>query len=303
MTPAILPGVLLGCLFGAALVLLGLAIWPPRPSLAQSLERWERERSRPMGVTERSVEDKVTERLGRRLVTGFARRGFTFDKLRANLELLERPLERHLVRKCVFALIGLLLPSVLATVVYAATGSLPPFTLPAVFGIMAAVVLFIVPDLTIAQEAEERRTDLRRALAVFFNQVQMSMAGGRGVPEALQSTSRIFSGWSFELLRNTIDGARYAGETPWSALTELGERTAVRDLTELGGALTLVAEDGSKVKETLAARAETLRRRQLAEEQGAAAKADQSMQIAQVVLAVAFFVFIGFPALYAVLAV
>lgn len=296
-------GIVLGCLFGGALVLLGLAIWPPRPSLAQSLARWERDRSRQVGVAEKSVEDQLSERLGRQLVTGFARRGFTFDKLRANLELLERPLEQHLVRKCVFALIGLLLPSVLTTMVFAATGSVPSFTVPAVFGVMAAVVLFIVPDLTIAQEAEERRADLRRALAVFFNQVHMSMSGGRGVPEALQSTSRIFSGWSFELLRNTIDQARYSGETAWSALTDLGERTAVRDLTELGGALTLVAEDGSKVKETLAARAETLRRRQLAEEQGAAAKADQSMQIAQVVLAVAFFLFIGFPAMYAVLAV
>ncbi|MCX6398392.1 MAG: type II secretion system F family protein [Propionibacteriales bacterium] len=296
-------GILLGCLLGLALVLLALAIWPPRPSLAQSMTRWERERSRQVSVIDGPIEDQLSQRFGRRLVAEFARRGFTFDKLRANLELLERPVESHMVRKSIFALIGLLLPTVLATFTYAATGSVPSFTVPAIVGVMAAVVLFIVPDLTIAQKADDRRRDLRRALAVFFTQVHMSMSGGRGVPEALQSTSRIFSGWSFELLRNTIEEARYGGETPWAALTALGERTAVRDLTELGGALTLVAQDGSKVKETLAARAETLRRRQLAEEQGAAAKADQSMQIAQVVLAVAFFIFIGFPALYAVLAI
>ena len=65
----------------------------------------------------------------------------------------------------------------------------------------------------------------------------------------------------------------------------------------------LVADDGAKVRQSLTARASTQRRRQLAEAEGAAAKADQSMEMAQVVLFIGFVLFLGFPAVVAVMAV
>ena len=54
---------------------------------------------------------------------------------------------------------------------------------------------------------------------------------------------------------------------------------------------------------SLTARASTQRRRQLAEAEGAAAKADQTIQMAQVVLAAGFFLFLGYPAVVAVMGV
>jgi hypothetical protein len=73
------------------------------------------------------------------------------------------------------------------------------------------------------------------------------------------------------------------------------------ELQDLGGALLLVADDGAKVRASLSARAATMRRRQLAEAEGEAAKADQTIQLAQVVLAFAFFLFLCFPAITAVM--
>ena len=77
----------------------------------------------------------------------------------------------------------------------------------------------------------------------------------------------------------------------------------MQELQDLGGALLLVADDGAKVRASLTARASTQRRRQLAEAEGEAAKADQSIQMAQVVLAVGFVLFLGYPAVVAVMGV
>jgi hypothetical protein len=63
-----------------------------------------------------------------------------------------------------------------------------------------------------------------------------------------------------------------------------------------------VGDHGARVRETLAARATTLRRRALSDEEGNAAEADQAMRIAQVLLALGFLVLVAYPALAAVLA-
>ena len=164
-------------------------------------------------------------------------------------------------------------------------------------------MFFWVPDLSVAQAAEQRRHELRRALSCYLDLVAMSLAGGRGIPEALPTAARIGTGWAFELLQDTLDHARYVGTTPWAALADLGERTGMQELQDLGGALLLVADDGAKVRSSLTARASTQRRRQLAEAEGEAAKADQTIQMAQVVLAVGFFLFLGYPAVVAVMGV
>ena len=65
--------------------------------------------------------------------------------------------------------------------------------------------------------------------------------------------------------------------------------------------MTLVADDGAKVRDSLSARAATQRRRQLAEAEGEAEKGDQSIGIAQVVLAIGFLLFLAYPAVINVL--
>ena len=64
-------------------------------------------------------------RLGRWLVSQLARHGITLGKLRADLELTDYTLEGHLVRKCTYGLLGLLLPSVTALVMMS-VGVTPP---------------------------------------------------------------------------------------------------------------------------------------------------------------------------------
>ena len=297
-------GVLLGAALGGALCLLIYALVPPRPQLATSVARWERQRARQVEST--TTSDPATmgrrEQLGRWLAAALTQRGITLPKLRTDLALVDKTLEEHLVRKVGYALIGLVLPSAF-TVVLLAAGIIPPLVVPAAGGLLLAVAFFILPDLSATQQAEQRRHEFRRALSCYLDLVAMSLAGGRGVPEALPTSARIGTGWAFELLQDTLEHAKYVGTSPWAALAELGERTGMSELTDLGGALLLVADDGAKVRASLTARASTQRRRQLAEVEGAAEKADQSIQMAQVVLAVGFVLFLGYPAVVNVLAV
>jgi Flp pilus assembly protein TadB len=291
--------IMVGAGLGGSLWLLRIALAPPRVDLAVAVGRWETSRTR----TSLYRPDEATtwrQQLGRRLSAELAARGVEMRKLRADLELVDKSLEQHLVTKLLTGLVGLLLPTI-AVAALAAAGVGIPWTIPAGLGLALGVAFFFLPDMSVRREAADRRDELHRALGSYLDLVAMSMAGGRGVPEALPTAARIGRGWAFDLLADTISHARYAGITPWEALGDLGERTGMQELRDLGGALTLVADDGAKVRDSLTARASTMRRRQLAEAEGDAQQADQSMRMAQLILAFGFLVFIGYPAVVNVL--
>ena len=103
------------------------------------------------------------------------------------------------------------------------------------------------------------------------------------------------------MIRDTLYRATRGGRDPWAALGELGRRIGVTELSDLGQLISLVAHDGARVRSTLTARAQTMRRHELANLQGQAGKADQSMQMAQVLIGLGYLLFIGYPAMVAVL--
>ena len=125
----------------------------------------------------------------------------------------------------------------------------------------------------------------------------MNLAGGRGVPEALSAAAGVSQGWGMVRLRETIENARLQGITPWAALGRLGDDMKVEELRDLAAALALVAEDGAKVRDSLTARAASMRQRELADSEGRAQERSQSMLVAQLLLAAGFLVFLIYPAL------
>ncbi len=183
---------------------------------------------------------------------------------------------------------------------------------PAGFGLPAAVLVIGTPALgagfawlpriALRREAEVRRREFRRALSCYLDLVAMSLAGGRGAPQALPEAAALSDGWAFQLIADALATARLSGTGPWRGLGELGERIGVAELRELSGSLALVGDHGARVRDTLSARAATLRRRALTDAEGQAAQADQAMRIAQVLLAFGFLILVAYPALAAVLA-
>lgn len=292
---------LCGAAAGTGLLAILWALAPPRADLAGTVFRLDEARARPARTTSTTGNGRA-DRVGARLRVALSRRGIRLRRLTADLTLCDRTLEEHLVRKILTAGVGLALPLVVSLVLSAAGVSLG-WTLTAATAIVFATVLFFVPDLDVAREAQRRRKELRRALSCYLQLVAMAMAGGRGIPEALPSAARVGTGWAFDLIADTITAARYTGRSPWDALTELGEETGVPELAELGRAAGLVADDGAKITDSLQARAATARARELAEAEGLAERKSSSMQHAQLILGFSFLAAIMYPAVIAVMSV
>lgn len=263
------------------------------------IRRWEKARTQPQLLADAAATDPRL-RLGRWIAAQLAQRGVSLRRVRTDLAVADRSLEEHIADKITWAGAGLLLP-LAVWVIFASVGAAPPLTFTAAAALVAAIVFSFNADLRVAQLARERRADLRRALACYLDLLAMSMAGGRGLPEALPTAARIGDGWAFGVLQSTIDHAQLVNDTPWKAFADLGEAYGISEMEDLGGALALVANDGAKVRTSLISRAATQRRRQLAEAESAVDRANQSIQFASIVLAVGFLVFLMYPAVVTVL--
>ena len=228
------------------------------------------------------------------------RRGVTHASLRQDLALTGRTYEQAITRKVLFATAGLL-TALLLLVVPAAIGAGLPTGAPLVVAVVLAAGLFFLPDLEAKTDATKRRAGFRHALGAYLDLVALEMAARAAPAEALPAAAKIGTGWPLALIRDTLYRATRAGRDPWAALSDLGQRIGVNELRDLGQLVSLVAHDGARVRSTLTARAHTMRRHELANLQGEAGKADQSMQMAQVLIGLGYLLFIGYPAIVAVL--
>lgn len=300
-------GVLMGgAVAGLGVLVLGLVLVPPRSQPASALARLDMMRVQQRAelaavhLDRRNPGPTWVRDVGRRTAATLGSFGIELTNLRADLAILGRTLDRLLATCVLAALGGLLVPSLFAAVAALVGVGVTP-GVPVAVAAVAALVGGSAPVLLVRSRAAARRRDFRHVVGSFLDLVAMSLAGGRGVPEALQSASEISDGWATVRIRNTLVGARLRGETPWSALAALGEELRIDELRDLGAALALVAEDGAKVRDSLAARADSMRRRELAEAEGKAGEASQSMLVAQLLIALGFLVFLIYPALLSVL--
>lgn len=215
-------------------------------------------------------------------------------KLVAQLSLVGQSREMFLARSLVGALLGFLWPLVVFSPL-TLLGMLTP-VVPMWLMLLGAVVGLVVPWFGVVQKADERRRAFRHVLSAFLDLVAMNLAGGRGVPEALRSAASISDGEAMVRIRDTLEAAKLQGTTPWAALGQLGDELDLDELRDLASALALVAEDGAKVRESLTARAASMRAKELADAEGRAAARSQSMLVAQLLLCIGFLLFLIYPA-------
>jgi tight adherence protein C len=297
--------ILLGAVAGLGLFLLAYGLIPRRPGLARRIAEFDLAPGGPGAPATRAArmpavgqESQLSRRLGAGLVRFCAEQGWHFPSLRADLRLTGRSLEVYLANKVLLAMFGLLFAPFLEAMAVVA-GIRVPVAIPVWVGLVFAVVFFFLPDLEMRSKVARMRRDFRHAIGAFLDLVAMNLAGGRGVPEALMAASEIGSGWAFSRIREALANARITGLTPWQALGALGDEVRVDELRDLASALGLVADDGAKVRESLTSRAVSLRRRELADLQGQAGERSQSMLLAQMLLCIAFLIFLMYPAVRA----
>lgn len=294
---------LLGAAVGLGVYLLIRALIPSRRSAAVTVAQIDALRELgPYSADLGASRGGIREQVGRRVAEFYARQGWQQRSLRADLAILDRGWEGFLATKIGLAAYGFVFVPLVYGLLWV-LGVHITALVPLWLTLLVAVGFFVLPDLEVRQKAKERREDFRRVVSAYLDLVAMNLAGGRGLPEALMSAAEISDGWAVRRIRNTLADARLAGQTQWAALSGLGLSIGVDELVDLGHALALTADDGAKIRTSLASRAETMRRRELSEIEGKAGQKSQSMLVAQVLLCTGFLVFLIYPAVTQIVAI
>jgi len=221
--------------------------------------------------------------------------GWDPQRLRSDLALVDRTVERHALDKALGALAGLLVPN-LVTLALAAVGIQLQIGVVVLVSVGLAAVGFVLPDHLLHEEAEERRRSFRHALSSYLDLVNVLLAGGAGIDTALHAAADAGGGWGYQTIRTELRRARLTGQSPWDTFADLAERLDVNELAELAASVSLAGSHGARIRASLAAKADTLRGHQIAETESAAEAATERMTIPVAVLLFGFLIFIAYPA-------
>jgi Flp pilus assembly protein TadB len=286
----------LGTGLGLWLIVVGWYPRPPRLDLALDAP----DRLQHRADTDAAEPSGWTGRWGRPAVRLLRRAGLPLASTRRDLETLDKPVDVHLAEQATAAVAGVLLPPVLMTAL-AVLGVHTNLLLPAVTSVLLGVAGFVAPELGVRSDAARYRKDFRDALSSFLDLVVISLASGAGIDQALDDAVADGTGPAYTELRYALAEARLARVAPWDLLGALGRRITLPELSQLAATVGLAGTEGAKVRASLRSRAIAMRERQLTDAEGDANAATERMSLPIVALFAGFLVFIGYPAMAAVL--
>jgi tight adherence protein C len=289
---------LLGVGTGVGLWLILVGLFPRPPRLDKALHA-------PHALTPAPNPDGAqahgwAARWGRPAVRWLRQAGLPVAGTRRDLATLDKPVDVHLAEQATAAVFGLLLPPAAAALL-ALGGVHIGAGLPTMASLLCGVAGFLTPELSLRSEAAKYRAAFRDSLSSFLDLVVISLAAGSGVDQALDEAATVGSGPAYAELRYALAEARLARVPPWDVLATLGRRVALPELVQLAGTVGLAGTEGAKVRASLRSRAISMRERQLTDAEGEANAATERMSLPIVALFAGFLIFLGYPAVAAVL--
>lgn len=283
---------LLGAGTGAGAWLVARALSRRPPPLRTVVARLERP-----GVPASATPDATRRR--RRVGVGVAAVlsavGVDVADRREALALVGRSPERHALDKLAGGLAG---AGVLVLVALALARA-GVFLAPGLAAVLAAALGaagFAYPDWRLREQAEARRRTFRHALSAYVDLVNVILAGGGGIETALHTAAEAGEGWAFARLRRALTRSRLTNRTPWDTFAELGGDLGVPELEELAASVAPAGSHGARIRQSLVAKADTIRGHQIAETEAAEEAATERMTIPVAILLFGNLVFIGWPA-------
>lgn len=219
-------------------------------------------------------------------------KGEDMVNIRADLDVTGQTIEEAAIERLKGAAGGAALGLFLATRIDSISGVIGLLAL----GVLGALAGYLIPDGELKKKAEERRQEFTRALTAFITLVGSSISGGGGLATALDDASAMGSGWVFTKIRDALDEAKLSGASPWVALDELGRELRITALIELSGSLTLAGNNGARVTDTLTARAESARAKEIADIRADAEAKSSSLGLPVGLMLLAWAGFMGYPA-------
>ena len=274
-------------------VLAGLGLWlavreliPAAPSLRAAMAR--------LDATDGDA-DQVSARLrlGRRLTAVAPWLPVPVQDLR----LLGQDPADWLASKLSLGIVGLALVPLLSGLL-ALGGRTLPWTVPAGGALLLGAAMFMAPDLVTHVNAKEKRADFRHALTSYLDLVALERGAGAGPTQALEAAAEVGRGWEFERIAAALRQARRASVPPWDALARLAEETGVPELADLAEIAGVAGQEGARILDTLAARADSLRAEALAATKAQAGARSTTMVLPIALLAGGFLVLLIFPDFY-----
>lgn len=236
-----------------------------------------------------------SDRAGRLAARLLAGSGPEDSKQRQLLRLTERTPERHALDKIVGSAGGGAAAAI-GSVGLAVVGIAPPTAVLVVLTLAVSVGGFLLPDALLRDEAERRRRAFRHALSSYLDLVNVILAAGGGIETSLHAAAEAGDGWAFAAIRQALDRSRLTSRTPWDTFGQLGDELGVDELRELAASVALAGSQGARIRQSLAAKADSLRGHQVAETEASAEAATERMTIPVAVLLFGFLVFVAYPA-------
>lgn len=296
MTLVVLAGI--GAGVGLVGILAGLR--KPRPSLAAVLRATERELEAPAhfgssGLGVWRVDSLLGVRLATMLESGWSPASTLRGRLDAALEMTGSNLENLCSQAVLGGMVGFFLPFVCWGVV-SVGGLQVSVAVPVWAGLLLACAGACLPIAILSSDVKRRRREARRTVGSFLDLVVLCLAGGMGIEGALHSSAQVSDDDVSARLLGALNLARDSGEPPWEALARLGDELGVGELAELAAAVGLAGTQGARIRSTLAAKAVSIRRHELAEAETHANTVTERLFLPGVLLLVGFILFIGYPA-------
>ena len=165
-----------------------------------------------------------------------------------------------------------------------------------VFAVAGAIGGWWYAVIDLRSDAEAKRREFRHALTAYLELVAILQAGGAGTQSALYDAAAIGRGTGFRHITTALSAAQSRREPPWDTLGELGRRLGIVELIDMKQSTTL-AGDGARVRESLRAKAESMRDRDRNDTETEAEKRSESMVLPVVMVFAGFLLLIGYPAI------
>jgi Flp pilus assembly protein TadB len=154
-----------------------------------------------------------------------------------------------------------------------------------------------LPFLDLHTAAERRRRHFCHSLATYASLVSMAMAGSMGWASALEAAASVSTtDWAMDEIGQSLLWSQTYHRPPWEGLDRLASRFGLPDLADLARSMAQAGE-GARIRDTLAAKATTLRLAESTALEHDAQAVTQKMLLPGVLLMVGYATLIFYPAL------
>lgn len=152
------------------------------------------------------------------------------------------------------------------------------------------------PARRVADRARARRKELEHSFAAFLDLVNILLAGGAGIESAFIAAGGSGDGWCFQLFRDLIERARAERTDMWNVFRDVGVSYEIDSIVDVANCLQLAGQHGARVRQSLSAKASSLRVRSMAQIEHDAAQQTERMGVPMVLLFMGFIILLGYPA-------